>query len=61
MHPEQIVSPVADHACVDCERKHPWRECWEPGDPCGVCGSTDTYGYAGNAGCRTCYAHDADE
>lgn len=36
------------------------RRAWQPGDPCGACGSTDTYGYDGNAGCRGCGAHDQD-
>lgn len=34
---------------------------WEPGDTCGVCKSTNTYGGAGYAGCYNCGASDADE
>jgi hypothetical protein len=36
------------------------RRGWMAGDPCGACGSTDTYGYAGNGGCNSCHAHDQD-
>jgi hypothetical protein len=44
---------------LEQEIKHA-NEAWKAGDPCGVCGSRDTYGYAGNAGCNTCHAHDQD-
>ncbi len=36
------------------------RSGWQAGDPCGACGSPNTHGYAGNAGCRSCHAHDMD-
>lgn len=44
----------------EAEAKAAHKAEWEAGDPCSVCGSTDTYGYAGNAGCRSCHAHDQD-
>lgn len=35
---------------------------WEPGDACGVCGSTNTYWDIVDGGCcRDCHACDSDE
>lgn len=56
--PQPLPPPIV--AAAQAAGKPYKRREWQPGDPCGACGSTDTHGYAGNASCRTCHAHDQD-